>query len=143
MELACLARKQQASSSNWPHRALFRHHSKGVVKSKKNMLPGYPGWFSATFSGTTYFSVRPPAVGNGDLVVFWPVLGLGHSEKFRARAKNRKTQFPAARGTFGGKSGRPKSFSLKLHNFLHFTFCLTGQPWAGRRKMMVLEAILA
>ena len=77
------------------------------------MSPRYPGWFSATFSGTTFFSVGPPPVGNGDLVVFWPVLGGGHLGKFRARAENRKTQFPGARGTFGSKTGCPKGFSEK------------------------------
>ena len=25
--------------------------------------------------------VGPPPVGNGDLVVFWPILGLGHLEE--------------------------------------------------------------
>ena len=48
--------------------------------------------------GTTFFSVGPPPVGNSDLLGFWPVLGLGHLEIFQARAKNRKTQFPGARG---------------------------------------------
>ena len=37
-------------------------------------------------------------VGNGDLLGFGPVLGRRHLEKFRARAENRKTQFPGARG---------------------------------------------
>ena len=48
--------------------------------------------------GTTFISVGPRLVGNGDLVVFWPILGCGPLEKFRARTKNRKTQFPGARG---------------------------------------------
>ena len=50
------------------------------------------------FLGNNFFSVGPPPVGNGDLVVVWPVLGGGHLEKFRDWAKNRKTQFPGARG---------------------------------------------
>ena len=37
-------------------------------------------------------------VGNGDLLGFWPVLGRGHLEKFRAWVKNGKRQFPGARG---------------------------------------------
>ena len=50
---------------------------------------------------------------------FWPRAAPWHSEKFRA--ENRKTRFPRARGTFGGKNWTPKSFSRKLRNF--FTFC--------------------
>ena len=37
-------------------------------------------------------------VAKGDLLGVWPVLGRGHLEKFRARVKNGKTQFPDARG---------------------------------------------
>ena len=73
-----------------------------VPKSKK-MLPHYPGCFSATFSGISFFPVGPPPVGNGDLVVFWPILGCGHLEKFGDWAINRKTQFPGARGPETGK----------------------------------------
>ena len=60
------------------------------------------GRFSANFSGT-FFSVGPPAAGNGDSEVFWPFLGVWHLEKFRAWAENTKTQFPGGGGTFGGK----------------------------------------
>ena len=35
---------------------------------------------SATFSGTNFFSVGPPAAGNGDLGVLGAILGVGHSE---------------------------------------------------------------
>ena len=102
------------------------------------MLPRYPGWFSANLSGTTFFSVGPPAVGNGDLLAFWPVLALG-TEKFWARVENTKVQFPGARGTFfGEKSSRPKIFSPKLRNFvLHFAFWPTGPPGAGNREILV------
>ena len=51
-----------------------------------------------------FFRSDPQVVAKGDLLGFWPILGRGHLEKFRARAKNRKTQFPGARGTFGGKN---------------------------------------
>ena len=37
-------------------------------------------------------------VAKGDLLGFWPVLGRGHLEKFRAQVKNGKSQFPDARG---------------------------------------------
>ena len=98
MELACLASKQASSAGPF-----LGPRASGVPKSKK-MLPRYPGWFSATLSGTAFFSVGPPPVRNGDLVVFWPVLGRGHLEKFRDWAKNRKTQFPGARGPEIGKT---------------------------------------
>ena len=58
----------------------------------------------------------------GALLVYWPVLGRGHLEKFWARVKNRKAQFSAPRGTFGGETIRPKSFSQKVRNF--FAFCV-------------------
>ena len=58
-----------------------------------------------SFLGNNFFLVGPPPVGNGDLAVFSPILGLGHLEKFGARAENRKTQFAGARGPkTGGKS---------------------------------------
>ena len=49
-------------------------------------------------NGNNFFFGRTPPVRNGNLVVLWPVMGLGHLEKFQARAENRKTQFPGARG---------------------------------------------
>ena len=88
------ASKQQASSSAGPFLA---PRATGVPKSKK-MLPCYPGWFSATFSVTSSFWSDPHVVRNGDLVGFWPVLGRGYLDKFRAWTENRKTQFPGARG---------------------------------------------
>ena len=48
-------------------------------QNRKKLRPRYPGCFSATFSGTTFFSVGPPPAGIGDLRVFWPP---GHLEKF-------------------------------------------------------------
>ena len=73
--------------------------------------------------------------GNGDLLVFRPVLGRGHLEKFRVQARNRKAQFPGARGTFGGESVRPKGFSSKLRNF--FTSCLLADrtPTGGKSQI--------
>ena len=66
-------------------------------------------------------------VAKGDLLGFWPVLGRGHVEKFWARVKNRKPQFPGAKGTFEEKICPPqKKFSQKLRNF--FTSC----PFADR-----------
>ena len=65
-----------------------------LASSKQQATPQ----FSATFLGTTFVSVGPPPVGNGALVVFWQNPGPGRLEKFRAQAKNKKTEFPGARG---------------------------------------------
>ena len=48
--------------------------------------------------GNNCFLVGPPPVRNGDLVVFWPVLGRGHLDKFQDWANIIKTQLPGARG---------------------------------------------
>ena len=56
-------------------------------------------------------------------MVFWPVMGGGHLGKFRARAENRKTRFPGARGTFGEKNRPPQKFlpkSAQLFYILRF-----------------------
>ena len=95
------------------------------------MLPRYPGWFSATFWGTTFFSVGPPPVGNGDLVVCWPVLGLGHVEKLRARAENIKTQFPGARAPETEKENLPRDPRWLSATFFHFPFWPTGPAGVG------------
>ena len=58
------------------------------------MLPRYLQWFSATFSGAIFFLVRPPLVGNGDLVGFWPALGLGHLRNSGPGPKTEKHNFP-------------------------------------------------
>ena len=121
MELARLV-SSSSSSSNKHRRALSGPQSNRGPKIEKKMLPRYPGWFSATFLGTTFFRSDPHAVGNGDLVGFWPVLGLGHLQRFRARAENRKTQFPGARGPETGqknyhaiRDGCPQlSYSLRF-----------------------------
>ena len=58
----------------------------------------------------------------GDLLGFWPVSGRGHLEKFRARVKNGKRDFPDLGALLGEKFVHPKSFSQNLRNF--FTFCV-------------------
>ena len=101
VELARLASSKQAS--NQARRALSGPQSnRGPEIGKKNVTT-LSGMVFRNFRGNKLFSVGPPLVGNGDLVVFEPVLGLGHIKKFRAQAENRKTQFPGARGTFGKK----------------------------------------
>ena len=101
------------------------------------MLPRYPVWFSTTFSGPTFLLVGPPPVGNGGLVVFRPVLGLGHLEKFRARAKNIKTQFPEARGPETEK----KSYHAVRDGFMQLFYIL--RFGAGKREIRGFWAILA
>ena len=68
------------------------------------MLPRYPGWFSATFSGARFFSVGTPPVGNGDLVGFWPVLGTSRNSGTGPKTENRN--FPA----LGVPKSRKKSY---------------------------------
>ena len=56
----------------------------------------------------------PQVVARGDLLGFWPFLGGGHLEKFRARFKNRNARFPGAKGTFGGRIRPPQKFLPKI-----------------------------
>ena len=118
MELARLASKQQAASSKQlALQGPFWAPEQQGPRNQKKMVPRYPGRFSATFSGTSFF-----LVGNGDSLGLWPVLGRGHIEKFRARAVNGKAQFPGARGTFRGKVS-PRNCAA---TFLPFAFWPTG-----------------
>ena len=96
------------------------------------MLPRCPGWFSETFLGTAFFRSDRHRSGNGDLVVFWHVLGRGHLEKFQARDKNRKTQFPGARGTFGEKNVATLS-GMVFRKFLGRSFFF-GQTHTGLKR---------
>ena len=85
--------------------------------------------------GNNFFPGRTPRWSQR--VIYW-VFDLfqhaGHLEKFRTRAKNRKIQFPGPRGTFGKKSVRPKSFSLKLRNFLRFCVLADWTPRGGKSQ---------
>ena len=84
VELARLASNKQASSAG----PFLARRAEGVPKSGKNVTK---------LSGMVFHNfgmvllVGPPPVRNGNLVGFWPILGRGHLEKFRALAKNRKT----------------------------------------------------
>ena len=127
MELARLASSKQAS----PAGPFSGPKATGVPKSKK-MLPRYPGWFPAPFSGTTFFSVGPPPVGNGDSVVFWPVLALGTWKN--SRRKTRKCHFPVLGALLWGKSGRPTSFSPKLRNLFILSVLAEKRPTCGKSQ---------
>ena len=106
----------------------------GVLLAEK-MLPHYPGWFSGTFSGTTFISVELPPVGNGDLVVFWPVLALGAWRNSGPRRKHENAISQCYGHFSGGNPSTPKNFPPKLRNFLPFLFWPPGPPKTGSRKL--------
>ena len=94
----------------------------GVPKREQNVTTLSGGWFPTTFSGTTVFVGPGPTGRKRWFSGISARSGLGHLEKFRARAENTKVQSPGARGTLGGgKSGRPKGFSPKLCNLFTFS----------------------
>ena len=95
MQLARLASSKQQLAPQGPFRPPGQQ---GSQIEKKNVTTLSGMGFRNFLGYRVFFLVGPPPVGNGDLVVFWPVLGRGHLEKFRARAGKRKTQFPVARG---------------------------------------------
>ena len=128
MELARLASssKQQATSPAGP---FLGPRATGLPKSKKNNV--------ATLSRSLqlsrerfFFQSDPHVVGNDDLVGFWPALGLGHLEKFRARAENRKTQFPAAPKR---KKKLPRCPGWLSATFFTF-YVLTNRTPTGRKS---------
>ena len=73
--------------------------------------------------------------GNGDLVGVWPVLGLGHLEKFRAWAENRKTQYPGARGPEPEKKV-PTLSGMVVRNFLTIYGLTDRTPTGGKSQNM-------
>ena len=73
----------------------------------------------------------------GDLVVFWPVLDLGHLEKFRAWAKNRKTQFSGARSTFGENIRPPQKYLPEIAQ-LFYTVCFGRPEPQGKENRKIL-----
>ena len=122
-------------ASNEPHRALSGPPGRRGPELKKNHV--IRDSFPQLSGEQLFFRSDPRVVAKVDLLGVWPVLGHGNLEKLRTRAKNRKTQFPGARGTFGEKNRAPKSFSRKLRNF--FTFCvLTDRtPRGGKSQNTV------
>ena len=71
-------------------------------------------------------------VSNGDLLVFWPILGRGHLDKFRARPENMKIQFPGARGPKTGEKVTTLS-GMVVRNFLP-VYVLTDRTPTGRER---------
>ena len=86
------------------------------------------------FIGNNFFPVGPPPVKNGDLVGFWPVLGLGHRKGSRAQAENKKNAISRCQGHFGGGIRPPGKFLPEIAQV--FYIWLTGPPGAGNRKML-------
>ena len=128
MELARLASNKQQASAAGP---FLGPRATRVPKSKKSYHAVRDG-FPQLSREQIFFWSDPHVVGSGHLLGFWPVLGRGHLEKSRARAENRKTQFPGTSGTFGKQSVRPKIFSPKLRNC--FTFCVLAERTPTGRK---------
>ena len=85
------------------------------------------------FLGNNFFSVAPPPVRNDSLVVFWPVLGPGHREEFRAQAKNRKRNFQVL-GVPKRKGSRQVTTlsGMVVRNFLAFYAFADRTPTDGR-----------
>ena len=114
------------------------HLEKFRAKSRKTRFPGARGTFGGKKrppkkllpkSAQLFYILRfdGPAPQGREIVKywvfrpFWPRAAPRHLEKFRA--KNRKTQFPGARGTFGEKNRTPKKFlpkSAQLFYILYF-----------------------
>ena len=88
-----------------------------------------------------FFSVRPPPVGNSDLLVFRPVLASDTWKNSGPGQKARKYNFPVLGALLGGKSGRPKSFSPKLRSFFTFYVLADRTPGAGNREILVPLAL--
>ena len=86
------------------------------------------------FLGNDFFSGGPPPVGNGVLVGVWPILGLGHLEKFQAQAKNRKTQFLGARGPKIEEKKLPRYPGWLSATFLHVYVLPDRTPSGGKSQ---------
>ena len=125
--------QQQAASPAGP-RAGFA--AKGAPKWRKKATT-LSGMVFRNFIGNDLFSGRTPPVGNGDLVVVWPVLGLWHLEKSCVWAgsgrKTEKHNFPVLGALLGGQSGRPKSLSPEMSQ-LFYILCF-GRPDPQRREI--------
>ena len=142
MELARLATSKQQATRNTQQASstgpFLVRRAEGVLKSKKNVTTPSRIIFRNFLGNNFFFGLTPRW---SQRVVYWG-FGLfwaaGHLEKFRARVKNGKTEFPGARGTFGGKSvSAPKFSPNNCATFLHFAFWPTGPPGAGNRKIRV------
>ena len=140
MELLASKQQQAASSKQQASCAgpFLVAEQKGSQNPRKKCYHAIRDGFAQLSQEQLLFRSDPHVVGNNDLLGFWPVLGRGHLEKFRARAENRKTQFPGAKGTFGRENPSAPDVSPKnCATFLHFAFWPTGPPRAGNRKILV------
>ena len=122
--------KQQASSSAGP---FLGPKAAGVPKSKKKLHVIRDG-ISQLSRQQVFFLVGPPPVGNGDLVVFRPVLALG-----MYRNSGPPCNFPVLGALLRKQSGRPKSLSPKLRNFFTFSVLADRTPgdWKSRNAVFL------
>ena len=81
------------------------------------------------FCGNNFFSVGPPAVGNGNVVVFGLFWAWDTQRDSRPGPKTEKHNFTVLGALLGGKSGGPNNFSPKLGNIFAI-FVLTD--WTPR-----------
>ena len=93
------------------------------------------GMVFRNFFGGNFFSGHTPTGRKRRFSGILARFGLGRLQKFRARRKKQKCNYPVLEALFGGKSVRPESFSPKLCNsFLPFPLWPAGRPgkyWLG------------
>ena len=141
MELARLASKQQAAASSskqaaaskQPCRALSGPQSNKCPEIEKKCYHAIWDGFPQLSREQLLFRSDPQVVAKGGLLGFWPVPGRGHWDKFRTRVGNRKTQFPGARGTFGGEIRVPQKFLPEIAQL--FYILRFGRPDPHGRKI--------
>ena len=80
------------------------------------------------FLGNDFFFGRTPPAGNSNLVVFGPILGLWHLEKFQARPEYTKTQLPSARSTFMGGGDVTTLSGMVFCKFFRVTLFFWSDP---------------
>ena len=111
--------KQQATSSTGP---FLVRRAEGVPKSRKNVTT-LSGDVFRNFLGDNFFSVGPPPDGNGDLVIFWPVLGRRPQARNSGTGpKTGKRKFPGARGPEIEEKKVTTLSGMVVRNF--FTLCI-------------------
>ena len=142
MELARLASKQAASKQQASSAGPFLvHRAEWVPKSKKK-LPRYPGWFSATVSGTFFFWSDPHRL---ETVIYWgfgPFWAAGTERNSGAGPKTEKRNFPVLGVPKRGKKVTTLS-GMVIRNFLTVYVLADWTPRAGKHEIRGFSAILA
>ena len=104
-------------------------------------LPRYPGWFPQLSWEQLLFRLDPHQSETVIWCFFGPFRAFGTWRNSGPRRKTRKTQFPGARGTFGGEIRPPTKFLLEIPQL--FYFFPPGPPRTENCKILVFKAILA